>query len=212
MEKSFSEAGKRITFTNFGNSNYRAEEVKEAFQILEKALILNIVYPTTKRIPPVDANFRKSPKLIFLDTGLVNYFAGYQNEVFKETEISNVHNGLVAEHIVAQELQAYNKNYLKKTHFWIREKRQSNAEVDFVYPFEDMLIPIEVKTGKSGRLRSLHLFLDNCPHNFAVRIYSEKYEIQKTKTIEGKQFYLLNLPFFLISKLDNYLKLMISQV
>ena len=66
IEKSFYEAGKRITFTNFGSSSYRAEEVKEAFQVLEKALILNIIYPTTKRIPPVDVNFRKSPKLIII--------------------------------------------------------------------------------------------------------------------------------------------------
>ena len=211
IEKAFYEAGKRIKFTNFGSSNYRADDVKGAFQVLEKAMILNIVYPTSKCVPPVDVNFRKSPKLIFLDTGLVNFFAGFQTEIFKEKEIANVHNGLIAEHIVAQELHAYNKNYLQKIHFWVREKKQSNAEVDFVYPFENMLIPIEVKTGKSGRLRSLHSFMDNCPHNYAVRIYSGEYEIQKTATIAGKEFYLLNLPFFLISKLEKYLALLIRR-
>ncbi len=209
IEKSFFEAGKRIKFTNFGNSNYQSQVVKEALNLLEKALILRLVYPTTKVIPPIEPNFRKSPKLFLLDTGLMNYFAGYQKEIFMENDIANVQNGLIAENIVAQELQAYAKDNLHKLHFWTREKKQSTAEVDFIYPFENLLIPIEVKTGKSGRLRSLHKFIDLCPHNFAVRIYSCKFSIEKNKTIAGKEFLLLNLPFYLISKLDDYLKLII---
>ena len=209
IEKSFFEAGKRIKFTNFGNSSYRSQVVKEALNLLEKSLILRLVYPTTKVIPPMEANFRKSPKLFLLDTGLMNYFAGYQKELFMSNSIANVFDGLIAEHIVAQELQAYSQDNLHKQHFWTREKKQSTAEVDFVYPFENLLIPIEVKTGKSGRLRSLHQFIDMAPHHFAVRIYSGKFSIDKTKTLQGKEFYLLNLPFYLISKLDDYLKLMV---
>ncbi len=86
-------------------------------------MILSIIYPTSKLIPPIKPNFRKSPKLILLDTGLINFFAKYQNEILKKTDISNVHNGLVAEHIVAQELRTYNKNFLHKIHFWVREKK-----------------------------------------------------------------------------------------
>jgi len=211
IEKSFFEAGKRIKFSNFGNSNYKADDIKEAFLILEKALILNIVYPTTKVIPPVESNFRKSPKLILLDTGLMNFFANYQKELFNTEDISIAYNGLVAEHIAAQELQANKDNFLQKTHFWVREKKQSNAEIDFVFQYQNMLIPVEVKTGKSGRLRSLHQFIDNCPHKYAVRIYSGKYSIQETQTIEGKKYLLLNLPFFLISKIKDYIKLMIDE-
>ncbi len=210
IEKSFFEAGKRIKFTNFGHSTYRSQVIKEALNLLEKALILRLVYPTTKVIPPIEANFRKSPKLFLLDTGLVNYFAGYQKEIFVSNDITNVYDGLIAEHIVAQELQAYTTDHLHRQHFWTREKKQSTAEVDFVYPFEDLIIPIEVKAGKSGRLRSLHQFIDLAPHPFAVRIYSGKFSIEETQTLSGKPFYLLNLPFYLISRLDGYLRLMID--
>ncbi len=140
----------------------------------------------------------------------MNYFADYQKELFNSTDISSAYNGIIAEHIVAQELQVYKENHLHKIHFWLREKKQSNAEVDFVLKFRNMLIPIEVKSGKTGRLRSLHQFIDKCPHNFAVRIYSGKFNIQKTKTISGKEFFLLNLPFFLISKIDIYIELMVK--
>ncbi len=210
IEKSFYEAGKRIKFANFGNSTYQSQTVKEVLQLLEKALILRLVYPTTKVVPPIEPNFRKSPKLFMLDTGLINYFAGYQKEIFKQRDIANVYDGVIAEHVVAQELQAYTKDHLHKLHFWVRDKKQSSAEVDFVYPYEGLLIPIEVKAGKAGRLRSLHKFIDLCPHNYAVRIYSGKFSIERTRTIAGKPFYLLNLPFYLLSKLDDYLALLVK--
>jgi hypothetical protein len=82
--------------------------------------------------------------------------------------------------------------------FWAREKSQSQAEVDFVLPFHDRLIPIEVKSGKSGKLRSLHSFIDNCPHNLAIRIYSGPLLIHWDKTLNGKEYQLINLPFYRI--------------
>jgi len=209
FEKSFFEAGKRLKYTGFGNSNYKSDQIREVFEILEKALILKVIYPTVNFKIPIEKNLRKSPKLLLLDTGLVNYAAGLQKEIFSNEEIIDVNDGFVAEHIVAQELNPL-MPLNSGLNFWVREKKQSNAEIDFVIPYKNLLIPIEVKTGKSGRLRSLHQFIDNCPHNFAVRIYSGKFEIQKTQTIEGKMFNLMNLPFFLIPKIYEYLDFMIE--
>ena len=210
IKNSFAEAGNRIVFTGFGNSNYKSQDIADAFFLLEKTFLLKLVYPTTSLQIPLQTNLRKSPKLQLLDTGLVNYFAGLQEEIFGSKELSAVYEGKIAEHIVFQELLAASDSVLQEFHFWIREKKQSNAEVDFVYPYENLLIPIEVKTGKTGRLRSLHQFVDNSPHKYAVRIYSGKYEIQKTKTIAGKEYLLLNLPFFLIAKIEDYIKLMLN--
>ncbi len=96
--------------------------------------------------------------------------------------------------------------------FWVREKKQANTEVDFVYTYDAKLIPIEIKHGAAGRLRSLHQFIDHAFHKFAVRFYSGKIQIDYTKTINGKPIYLLNLPYFLVSKLDDYLKWLIKQI
>jgi len=67
------------------------------------------------------------------------------------------------------------------------------------------VIPIEVKAGKAGRLRSMHEFIDRAPHNYAVRVYSDKLEVNNLETIKGKKFFLLNLPFYLIGSIDKYL-------
>lgn len=61
-----------------------------------------------------------------------------------------------------------------------------NQEVDNVLPWQGKLIPIEVKSGSIGKLKSLHQFIDRAPHNIAVRVYQGEYMVQKAKTIAGK--------------------------
>ncbi|OQY04019.1 MAG: AAA family ATPase [Bacteroidetes bacterium 4572_117] len=205
IRNSFTEAGNRITFTGFGASNYKSQDIADAFFLLEKTFLLKLVYPTTSVKIPLQTSLRKSPKLQILDTGLVNYFAGLQEELFGTKELSEAHEGKIVEHIVFQELLAASDSALQEFHFWVREKKQSNAEVDFVFPYKGLLIPIEVKSGATGRLRSLHQFIDRSPHVYAVRFYSGKVQINSLKTIAGKEFYLLNLPYFLAGKLNEYL-------
>jgi len=94
-------------------------------------------------------------------------------------------------------------------YFWNREKKQSNAEVDYLIQYEGLLIPVEVKSAATGRLRSLHQFIDRAPHNYAVRIYSGRLEINQVKTLNEKEYSLLNLPFYLIGSIAEYLKWMI---
>lgn len=206
IEKAFSNAGQRIKFQYFGNSNYRSREVGEAFRTLEKAMLVQLIYPASDTELPINANLRKSPRLQVLDTGLLNYSAGIQQEVFGTKQLSSVYEGTVSEHIVGQELLTLHFSPLKKLTFWTRENKNSNSEIDFIYQYKGKVFPIEVKTGKSGRLRSLHEFMDRAKHNYAIRVYSGKLSIDKVKTIKGKEYFLLNLPFYLLNKLEHYIE------
>jgi uncharacterized protein len=205
IRNSFVYASDRIKFNNFGNSDYRSREVGEVFRTLEKTLLMQLVYPVTSEKLPIHPDLKKTPKLQLLDTGLVNYFAGMQTQVFNSVNISDIYEGKISEHIVGQEIIALKASPLFKLNFWTKEKKESNAEIDFILPYEGLIIPIEVKTGASGRLRSLHQFIDISPHPFAVRVYSGKLSIDKDKTINGKSYYLLNLPFYLLGKLEEYI-------
>jgi hypothetical protein len=64
----------------------------------------------------------------------------------------------------------------------VREKKTLVAELDYLFPFEDKLIPVEVKSGSDDKLRSLHLFPDAAPHNIAVRFYAGEVSITKATT------------------------------
>jgi hypothetical protein len=156
-------------------------------------------------------NTKKSPRLQVLDTGMLNYFAGFQKDLFGTNDINSVYQGKIAEHIVGQELLAVETSPLFKLQFWNREKKQSNAEVAFLVQYENLIVPVEVKSAVTGRLRSLHQFIDRAPHRYAVRIYSGKLEINEIKTLGGKKFVLLNLPFYLAGSIVEYLEWMMSQ-
>jgi hypothetical protein len=199
------EAGNRITFAGFGQSHYRSREVGEAMRTLEKALLLHLLYPTTATQIPVRPDLRKAPRLQFLDTGLLNYFAGLQDQYFLHKDLHAFYRGLLAEHIVAQELLCHRASLLHKPCFWVREKSQSSAEVDFVVQHQGRLIPVEVKAGSTGRMRSLHQFVDAVNPGYAVRLYAGSLERMDSRTPGGTRYTLLNLPYYLASKLTGYL-------
>ena len=200
------EAGRRIKFHGFGNSNYRSREMGEALRTLERAMLIYLLYPSTVTEPPIRPDLRKSPKLQFLDTGLINYFAGLQKFFFKMEDLHSFYQGILAEHIVGQELLAVDMRTSRKLSFWVRGKKQSNAEVDYIIQSGQYLIPIDVKAGKTGSLRSLHQFVERSAHPFAVRLNAGPVEKVKAVTPNGKQYDLLSLPYFLSAKLQNYIE------
>jgi predicted AAA+ superfamily ATPase len=210
IDASLRMAGERIKFEGFGGGKYKSKEIGEALRMLEKTMLITLVYPTeTTRLPLLE-NKKKSPRLQLLDTGMLNYFAGVQLQILQNPYIDDVFEGKVAEHIVGQELLVLNPMPLHKNHFWVREKKQSDAEVDYLIPYNDLLIPVEIKAGKTGKLRSLMEFVDVSPHSFAIRVYSGELSLDKIKTIKGKEFQLLNLPFYLVCRINEYIKWMIN--
>jgi len=205
IRTSFTSAGKRIQFAGFGNSAYRSREISESLRIAEKALLLHLVYPITSGTLPLIPDLKKSPRLQILDTGMLNYFVGLQKDILGTNDLSSIYHGTLIEHLTGQELLAFQYDALSSLSFWVREKPTSSAEVDFIYLFDGKLIPIETKSGAEGRLRSLHLFMDLAPHKMAIRFYAGQIQITEATTPSGKKYKLLNLPYYLVSQLDNYL-------
>lgn len=205
------QAGHRIKFEGFGNSNYRSREMGEALRTLEKAMLMSLLYPTTQTDWPLLPDKKKSPRLQMLDTGLMNFYAGLQPQIIKLKDLSSIYQGKVIEHMVGQELLATERALHYQPHWWVREKKDSLAEVDFLVPVDGKIIPIEVKAGAAGTLRSLLLLMDLLPHPFAVRLYAGKLNIDEVKTPAGKAVYLLNLPYFLAGKVKKYVQWLMEE-
>lgn len=205
IRSSFQEAGARIKFEGFGNSPYRSRDMGEALRTLEKALLIQLLFPVVSTQLPLLPDIKKSPKLQVLDSGLINYMIGIQREILGTTDLNSVYQGKIIEHLIGQEILAVQYSALDQLNFWVREKKTSNAEVDYIFPFEGKLIPVEVKSGKEGTLKSLHLFMDEAPHLFAVRFYAGEFAITQPETPSGKTYKLLNLPYYLGSQLRKYI-------
>ena len=199
------QAGERISFQGFGGSNFRSREMADALRSLERAMLLFLLYPTTTVQPPALPDLRKSPRLLYLDTGLVNYRAGLQTGFLSVTDLGALYRGRLAEHVVGQEMIAANLRTNAKPRFWVRQKPGATAEVDYLHQYRDRLVAVEVKSGRSGALRSLHQFMHRADHDLAVRLWDGDIDLHAAKTPEGRRFRLLNLPFFLVHQLDAYL-------
>ena len=204
IASAFNEAAGRIRFDGFGNSNYRSRDIKEAFAILQKAFLFQTVHPVTTTTLPLAPDTKKSPRLHTLDTGLVVFKTGMRRALFSTPDLSAVFSGRIIEHIVGQELYATSSSPLHALNFWARDKSQSNAEVDYVLPVSGALIPVEVKSGASGRLRSLHAFVNAVRHATAVRLYGGLFALEQSKTIDGKPFTLLNIPWYQAAMVEAY--------
>ncbi len=199
LKEGWNMAGQTVTLGRFAGSNYNAREIGEAFRLLEKAMLTELVYPTTSTEVPAIPEQKRMPKLIWLDTGLVNYSAQVQKEILGAKDILDAWRGNIAEHIVAQELLTLTDKVSQKRNFWVRGKSESPAEVDFIWVQDSMIYPIEVKSGHNAHLRSLHSFLERSPQTIAIRVWSQPYSIDTIQTVKGKICKLINLPFYLVA-------------
>ena len=205
IKNSFAQAGKRIKFEGFGNSAYKSREMGESLRTLEKALLLQLVYPCTTATLPMVPDIKKSPRLQILDTGLLNYFVGIQKEIIGTDDLNTIYQGTLIEHLIGQEILSFQYNALSALHFWVREKKESTAEVDYLFQYDGLVIPIEVKAGKEGTLKSLHSYMDIAPHKMTIRFYAGVLKITDAITQNGKQYQILNLPYYLGSQIEKYI-------
>lgn len=188
-------AAETISFENFAGGKYKSREMSEAFDLLTKTMLLELVYPTNSPMLPMLPNMRMRPKLLWLDTGLVNFMSGIQRDVFSTENIQDIWRGRIAEHITAQMMIASDKSPLTHHIYWRRNKQGSEAEVDFLLPYDSKLIPIEVKSGHNSKLKSLHIFMQETNLDFAVRVWNQKFSIDEVIK-NNKSFRLLNIPFY----------------
>jgi hypothetical protein len=120
-------------------------------------------------------------------------------------DLNAVYHGQVGEQIVGQTLLAMNTRKNANLHYWYREQKGSTSEVDYLIVINDRLIPMEVKSGKTGTLRSLHNFMEISRSDFALRIYSGNMRTERIATPSKKKFTLFSIPFYLLFRIQELL-------
>jgi predicted AAA+ superfamily ATPase len=201
----------RITMGGFGNSDYKSREVGEALRALDKSRLIQLVYPVTSTELPAQVDYSRKPRLQFLDTGLLNHALGIQSELIGLNDFSAAYRGRIIQQAVYQQLQSQISEPSRRLHLWVREKTNTTSEVDMIYPYLNLLIPIEVKSGPQGKLKSLHQFMERTNHSYAFRLLANTYHEDKAKTASRKEFKLYNLPYFLASRLPEYMAWIVNK-
>jgi len=185
----------------------RAAWISKALDLLCFARVAFRVYHSSCTGTPLGAtiNFKKF-KLLFLDVGVMSTLCGLNLLDFELAEdILVVNSGAICEQFIGQHL-LFSQQFFKEPelYYWIREKRGSAAEIDYVVSEGQHIVPIEVKAGKTGTLRSLHLFLREKKYPLALRFNSAAPAIHKEKStaIDGTDisYRILSLPLYLVGQ------------
>ena len=149
-----------------------SRELKQALTLLEKAGVVYRVKQTSGDGPPFEAGASdRNFKIVFLDVGLMQNLCGLCGDMLSESDILAVHAGAVAEQLVGQELAANLDPYSRAgLYYWAREARTSSAEIDYLVACGSRVLPLEVKAGKSGSLRSMQLFLKQYQAPWGIKV------------------------------------------
>ena len=172
----------------------RSQYIKLALELLHHAGLVYPIYSTAASgIPLITLMNERKFKILFLDVGLMVYASHVDpNSILDDFSVLN--RGAIAEQFVGQELLAYQLSYEEaRLYFWCREKKSSMAEVDFIMTIGSQIIPIEVKAGSTGQLKSLHLLMKEKNMDLGLRIS------QQPLGFDGK---IMSVPFYMVGEIS----------
>lgn len=196
------------------NAEVQSRTVKHAFDLLCKARVCHRVTSCHANGVPLAAGLDKSFfKAVFLDVGLCSAALGFtMDQISQIDEINFINKGGLAEQVVGQLLRTIEMPYVEpELYYWLTQKKSGSAEVDYILQHGHNIIPIKVKAGSTGSLKSLHIFMGFKKLATAVRFNSDIpsfVQVPMQQTIQTQEKYLLySLPFYLIEQLHRLLSL-----
>lgn len=197
LQKIFSKApslvAKHFKFVDI-DTDVQSRDQKPALEaLINSGLLYPVCHTAASGLPLNIATNDKKFKLLFLDVGLVQHASHIDIDTLLSEELILINQGALAEQFVGQELLAYGNNYEKsELYYWEREKKGSQAEVDYIVHFGATVYPIEVKSGATGHLRSLRVFMAEKKSNIGIRISQHQLSLHD---------HILSIPMYMIFEL-----------
>ena len=197
--------GRKIKYSNLSRDE-RSREIKACVELLSRAQVCQKVMASLCSGLPLAAEMEEDTyKLIFMDVGIVNYLCGGRwPDISAATAQVLVNEGPLAEQFVGQHL-AYLDRAKPELHYWLREGRTNNAEVDYVIAQGSQILPVEVKAGASGALKSLQQFVLEKKSTQTIRFDLNRpsrmmvdAKARSGDTVKDVRFELLSLPLYAV--------------
>ena len=203
--------GKKLIYSHI-DAHTRSGDLSRAIEQLCLARIIAKVHNThANGIPLAAERNDRFFKVMGLDTGLLlTHLQLAPTDIVQAEELNLINRGAVAEQFVGQHLYASSPAYREpELHYWAREERSASAEVDYVIADDrHRVVPVEVKAGSTGKLRSLQIMVHEKALNVAIRFCSAPPTLfdEKRKTVKGEvDFQLLSLPHYLVQQFPRLL-------
>ena len=177
MNSVVKQAGGKYIYSQAGPLSNPAQ-AKEALELLEMAGLIYKVYHSSGQGIPLgsEANLKKFKSLLH-DSGIFQQIVGLRlSDLLFANNIDMLNKGSLAETFAGIEMIKYSSVYEKaQLYYWHREKRGSSAEVDYLIEQDGQVVPVEVKSGSTGKMQSLNLFIDEKESSKGIRISLENF-------------------------------------
>ena len=185
----------------------RSRELADCLHLLEMARVIYRVRHSAGNGVPLGAEAKERDfKPLFLDIGLVSTSLGLSLPGLEMSEdLLMINRGALAEQFVGQHLLYDGPSYEKpQLFYWNREQKSAGAEVDYLIAHEDKVVPVEVKAGTTGALKSLQVFVAEKKSPVALRFNAMPPSCSRQETrVAGKDkvpFLLVSLPLYLVGQ------------
>lgn len=175
--------GQKLTFTQISDG-YRSYQYREALRLLTLAGLIIPIVPTSANGLPLDAEAdEKRSKYLFLDSGLllsVLYLDGEAGQeltslIMTGTPHELVNKGSITEMVAGLEFIRYREPIQHPRLFYWEQTGKSIAEVDYLTIRHMKVMPIEIKAGTQGGMKSLWMFMREKQLTEAVRCSLENF-------------------------------------
>lgn len=178
------QAGGKFVFRK-ASQDLNTGQIKEALELLiMSGLVLPVTHTSANGIPMGAEIDPKKRKMLLLDTGIFQRLLKLNiSDLIFNTEFNLVNKGGIAEQFLGLEI-VKNASCYEQTdlYYWHREALNSNAEVDYLIQKNSGIVPIEVKSGTKGSMKSMHLFLQEKGQKYGCRFSLENFaEYHKIK-------------------------------
>lgn len=196
--------GQKLKYVNIDREE-QSKPLAQALNLLSLAKVCQCVYGTQAGGIPLGAQIdERIFKVLFIDVGLMSASCGLRlTDLELVDDLNMVNQGGVSEQFIGQQLLTTTPYYqAPELYYWMREKRGTEAEIDYLTAMGTQIIPIEVKSGKTGSLRSLHFFAAQKKSKSALRFNSDTPSIATVHSLFDKNhvFKLISLPFYLVNQ------------
>lgn len=193
------------------DANTKSIKIKKHFTHISMAKICTHIYHTTGNGVPLGAESNeKFFKAVMLDIGLVSVQLGLSSMKLSETkEIIFSNKGGIAEQFVGQQLRAMLSPLSDPQVYYWQRTHGRQGEIDYILQYGNKIIPIEVKSGSAGSMKSLHQFMADKNLNLAVRFNTNMpiQEDMEVKTTLGTpvSYKLLSMPIYLVERIYDFI-------
>jgi len=189
------EVGNQIKYSHLAH-DFSGPTIKNAFTLLSMAQVITPIPVCTPPVLPLEASAHtRIFKAAFLDIGLMQTLCGLPLDMQQlENNLLSAYRGALAEQFVAQELRLTQDQ--GKLYYWHRLEKSSSAEIDYLAVKQGQVIPVEVKSGSAGRLRSLHMFLEQYPQSpYAYIFLDAPYQVPSDEKLIFMPLYYIRAAF-----------------